>query len=303
MEWFKNFFGEVPEGGLNLIITLSNGWNNYGPKVEYPDNKADLYSIIYCEMDSLNNPFFEDDWAIDLIIHEYSHSFCNHLITENYPKMRKKANEFYAINQEILRNNAYGNSYIMLCEILVRASVIKYFMTHFPENKLIKYFKQERYNGFMWIEELYDALNVYEQNREKYPTLRSFMPEIVKVQNELNPKKMEKERKEEQQKNGATMSIANIVNGDQNVDASITQIIVKFDRPMLWICGSTFGKKGEKYSPKQLGAKWNEEKTEWILEVKLESNKEYSIAFPAHWFMDEDYVFAKNTVYLDFKTK
>jgi len=39
------------------------------------------------------------------------------------------------------------------------------------------------------------------------------------------------------------------------------------------------------------------------LEVKLEPNKEYSIAFPAQWFRSEEGVNAKNTVYLDFKTK
>ena len=39
MEWYEKFFGEVPEGNFNLIISLSNGNNNYGPKVEYLDEK------------------------------------------------------------------------------------------------------------------------------------------------------------------------------------------------------------------------------------------------------------------------
>ena len=68
--------------------------------------------------------------------------------------------------------------------------------------------------------------------------------------------------------------------------------------------GSTYGTKVKEYFPEVIGAKWNEEtKTEWILEVKLEPNKEYSIAFPAQWFFSEEGVNAKNTVYLDFKTK
>jgi hypothetical protein len=68
--------------------------------------------------------------------------------------------------------------------------------------------------------------------------------------------------------------------------------------------GFTYGNKGKNYFPKVLGAEWNEEtKTEWILEVQLESNKEYSIAFPAQWFLSEDYVSPKSTLYLDFKTK
>ena len=303
MEWFKNFFGEVPKGSFNLVISLSNGGNCYGPKVSYIDNTEDLYSILICGKDTLGNPVFEDNWALELIIHEFCHSFCNPLIMENYPNMKKKAKGFFKIKKGILQEQAYSNPQIMLYEILVRASVIKYFSDH-SQIDTKRYFSKEKNNGFMWIEELYNSFDKYEQNREKYPTLRSFMPEIVKIQNELDPKKMEKAQLEMQQKYGPTMSIVNIVNGDQNVDASITQIVVKFDSPMLGVNGATHGKKGDKYLPKVLGSKWNEEtKTEWILEVKLEPNKEYSIAFPAKWFLNEDYVSPKNTVYLDFKTK
>jgi hypothetical protein len=128
------------------------------------------------------------------------------------------------------------------------------------------------------------------------------MPEIVKVQNGLNPQKMLKK----QEKLMPVMSIANIKNNQQDVDAeTITQIIVKFSKKMNTKAnGSTYGTKGKEYFPEIIGAKWNEEtKTEWVLEVKLEPNKEYSIAFPAQWFFSEDGVNAKNTVYLDFKTK
>jgi hypothetical protein len=301
MEWFKKFFGEVPEGNFNLVISLSNGSNNYGATVECMDGKEDLYSIITCELDSLNNPVFEDNWAVDLIIHEFCHSFCNPLIIENYPQMQKKADEFYKIKQNILNRQAYKNSQIMLCEILVRASVIKYLADNLSINPK-KYFSKEIHHGFIWIEELYNSFDQYEHHREKYPTLRSFMPEIIAIQNELNPEKMETER----QAMAPTMSIANIVNGDQNVDAALTtQIIVQFDKKMYTHAnGSTYGNKGEKYFPEIIDAKWNEEtKTAWILEVKLKSNKEYSIAFPAQWFFSEDYISPKNTVYLDFKTK
>jgi len=301
MEWYKKFYGEVPEGNFNLIISLSNGDNNYGPKVTYLDGKEDLYSVTMFAIDSLNNPFFNDRWSLPLIIHEFCHSFCNHLIFENYDKMKKKANEFYKINKNLFDRQAYGDPRIVLCEFLVRASVIKYMADNYPTN-LERYFSNEKSNGFIGIEELYNSLLHYEQNRDKYPTLKSYMPEIVKVFNALNPKKMLKEQK----KLMPEMSIANIKNNAQDVDAATTtQIIVKFSKKMSTRAnGSTYGKRGEEYFPKIIGAKWNEEtKTEWILEVKLEPNKEYSIAFPAQWFRSEEGVNAKNTVYLDFKTK
>jgi hypothetical protein len=68
--------------------------------------------------------------------------------------------------------------------------------------------------------------------------------------------------------------------------------------------GSTYGKKGEDFYPEVLDAEWdNTSKTEWILFVKLEPNREYSIAFPKEFFMSEDFTSPKNTLYLDFKTK
>jgi hypothetical protein len=215
--------------------------------------------------------------------------------------MKKKADEFYKIKQDVFNRQAYGNSQTMLCEILVRASVIKYMADHYPTNPE-KSFSDEKSKGFIWIEELYNSLLIYEQNRDKYPTLKSYMPEIVKVFNKLNPQKMVKE----QEKLMPVMSIANIKNNAQDVDATTTtQIIVKFNKKMSTRAnGSAYGTKGKEYFPEVIGAKWNEEtKTEWILEVTLEPNKEYSIAFPAQWFLSEDGVNAKNTVYLDFKTK
>ena len=130
------------------------------------------------------------------------------------------------------------------------------------------------------------------------------MLEMVKAFNKLNPKKMLKEQ-EKQEKFMPVTSIANIKNNSQDVDATTTtQIVVKFDKKMnTKSCGATYGK-GEEYFPEIIGAKWNEEtKTEWIVEVKLEPNKEYSIVFPAQKFFSEDGVNAKNTVNLDFKTK
>jgi hypothetical protein len=215
--------------------------------------------------------------------------------------MKKKADEFYDLKADVLNRQACGNSKIMLFEILVRAGTFKYMAEHYPVN-INKQLANEKSNGFIWIDELYNSFTIYEQNRDKYPTLKSYMPEIVKLQNKLNPKKLLKE----QEKNMPTMSIANIKDGQQDVDAAkTTQIIVKFDRKMNTKAnGSTYGKKGEKYFPEVIEGKWNEDtKMEWILEVKLEPNREYSIAFPAQLFCSEKSTNAKNTVYLDFKTK
>src|ERR1035437_3747668 len=79
-------------------------------------------------------------------------------------------------------------------EILVRACVIKYFQRKKENDEYVKsMIVTEKVNGFLWIEQLVDQLSIYEINRDKYPTLKDFMPEIVKMQNTLSPEKIQKE--------------------------------------------------------------------------------------------------------------
>ena len=74
----------------------------------------------------------------------------------------------------------------MTYEILVRACVIRYYQEkNLDEDRIKHMIADEKSKGFLWIEELVNALSVYEKNRDKYPALKEFMPEIVKVQNNL----------------------------------------------------------------------------------------------------------------------
>lgn len=164
MEWFRDFYGEAPQGSYNLVISLSNGSTNYGPKVQYTDGREEMYSITICAIDSLNNPYFSDRWSLNLVTHEFAHSFCNHLIDENYDKMEKKASEFYRLNEEQLKELACSSPRALLYEMLVRASVIKYMEAHYPI-RLENYFIREKSDGFVWIEELYNSLSEYEKQR------------------------------------------------------------------------------------------------------------------------------------------
>jgi hypothetical protein len=304
-KWFESFFGEEPDENFNLIISLSNS-GHYGPSVEFTNRKRDVFSIISVdETDNLGMPIF-DDWTIETIIHEFCHSFCNKLIDKHYAEMKSKAKDFFKLQKPRMEFMAYGRPEIMLYETLVRACVIKYKESHGENEKtIIRQVRNQRYLGFMWIDKLFFELKEYDNNRNEYPTLDSFMPEIVKLQNSLNPKEMLKEQQEE--RSNTTIQIIGIENNSQNVDPILNKIIVKFDNPMIiGKNGMSEGKKGnwKKYGFTVLKAYWNEEtKNEWILEVKLEPNKEYSVSFPWDFFFTEDVFPLKETYYLDFKTR
>jgi hypothetical protein len=65
----------------------------------------------------------------------------------------------------------------MMNESLVRASVIRYLLTHNPDGKAAKYQLISDFGrGFFWMKGLVETLGTYEKNRDKYPTLESYIP-------------------------------------------------------------------------------------------------------------------------------
>lgn len=301
--WFEKYYGEPMKGNFNLILSISN-YGNYGPDVTFKNGNKNIYAIMSpWKADSLGFPIFHKS-IVEIIIHEFSHSFCNHLIDENYDQMRERAEEFNELVKGKMKRQAYGKPKTMLYEILVRASVIKYFQAHTDDNINNEYIASlisgEKSRGFIWISQLVDLLSEYENGN--YKSLKEFMPKIIELQNSLSPEKLFNKYKEE----CPYIVSSNIKNGDKNVDPNIKNLIVNFDRPMnIHRNGSTYGKQGLKCSLKSVEAKWNTEtQQQWILSVELKPNKDYSIAFPAEWFSDaKSGNNLKETYYLDFKTR
>lgn len=303
--WFEKFYGEKPKGNFNLILSIPNGGGNYGPKIIFNDGKEELYAIIgSCRADSSGLPSYSEG-VTSTVIHEYNHSFCNPLIDANYPSMEASTIKTFKLVKEILTTQAYGNPKTMNYEILVRACVIRFYQSNKVNEKLLNYqVLSEKSRGFIWIDKLVEELAKYEKNRDKYTTLKDFMPKIVQLENSLSPKQIQKDFKAKCPKI-ITMSIKN---NSKNVDPNTTEITLRFDRPMsIYNNGTTYGKKGKEYSiefNKNKMAKWNEAtKREWTFDVILKPDRTYSISFPSQFFVDENWYPLDKTYYLDFKTR
>ncbi|MFN8256016.1 MAG: DUF4932 domain-containing protein [Bacteroidales bacterium] len=302
--WFPDFFGKSQNSNFNLVLSMLNGGSNYGPKIRYNDGSEDLYAIIGTwHLDSLGQPAYSKS-TIQLIIHEFNHSFCNPLIDKNFKTMEQNAIGFYKAESEILKEQAYGNARTMSYEILVRACVIKYYQQkNTPELKVRKLILDEKSRGFLWIEELVELLNDYIQNRHKYKALDDFMPEIVKLQNSLNPDEIKKNW----QDSCVRVVSCNIENNSENVNPDNKAIILRFSRPMYeGMYGTSIGKRGEKYFPEfpeNEKAGWTDStRMEWKFPVILKPDREYSISFPAQFFRSENIYPMVETFYLDFRT-
>ncbi len=299
MFWFKSFYGQDLKGTYHLALSFVN-IGNYGVKINFENGKTDIYSIICAEeTDSLGLPIYSSD-IINTIVHEFSHSFCNPLGNAYFSEMKSVAKGFYKIVADKMRMQAYGSAKTMVNEILVRASTIKYFQSHNVSshniNTLIRY---EQASGFLWIEPLLKALSEYENNRAKYPTLKEFMPEIVKLQNKLSPKAIAKKLED----NSPKIVSFSIENNSQDVDYQTKEIIVVYDRSMASY-GLSHGTGGSKNYPKTTSMKWkNKERKELIINVELQPNKKYSLRF-YEMFNQDNYGFTLDKPYeLNFRTK
>lgn len=178
--WYERFYGAAPGASFNLIIGLLNGGGNFGPKVIRPDGKEDLYAIMGTwQMDEQGLPKYDDN-DLYTIIHEYNHSFINHLVFANEQQLSKAGEKIYPLVAERMKLLAYGNWQVMISESLVRAAVIRYMMQHgAQQQRQYSAVMRERNIGFVWMDELTPLLGVYENTRRAYPTFQSFFPMIA----------------------------------------------------------------------------------------------------------------------------
>ncbi|HPS83480.1 MAG TPA: DUF4932 domain-containing protein, partial [Bacteroidales bacterium] len=245
LNWFQTFFGAEASEKYNVIISLIN-YGNYGPCVRYTNGITDIFSINCAwDVDSAGIPVFRNS-ILKVLVHEMCHSFCNPAGDKFFPEMDTVAEKFFRINENKFNMQAYGKAYTIVNEILVRASAIMYFIDHgctIDEVKdMILY---EQGHGFIWIDQLVELLKKYENNRTQYPTFESIMPEVAKLQNSLDPEAVNNALSEYSPR----IVSFSIADNSINIDPTLEEIIVVFDRPMGGV-GTSWGIGGRKSYPK-----------------------------------------------------
>jgi len=120
------------------------------------------------------------------------------------------------------------------------------------------------------VPRLEQALGRYEADRERWPTLADFLPELID--------EVEAAAEEERERASRAPAVASMspADGDRAVDPSVTELVITFDRPMradgysLTITGAPF--------PKVTGQPaWRDERT-FVLPVALEAGTTYGFS-------------------------
>lgn len=274
ISWYKEYYGIQPEGSLNIIVALGNGGGNYGAKVVFPYGREDDYAIMGTwSFDTFSNPVYSSNGFLPTLIHEFNHSFVNQLIDRNERELEDAGKQLFEPVQDIMKRQAYGNWKTMMKEALVRASVIRYMKKHYPDSQASdKEVIAQLGNGFIWMRMLNDTLQVYENSREKYPTLESFMPCIISFYNAIA-----KDCNVLYENCAHVTAIEPFKNNSTDVSPDLTEMKVIFDKPLSGKGYSVFlGQKGmEHYPIVPKGVRYADNNSSLLLALKLKADTEY----------------------------
>jgi len=113
--------------------------------------------------------------------HEFAHSFVNPAVSEYYREFRPYSDMFSPV-KDVMLAMGYSNWHTYLEETLVRAFEAYYILKTRGNQSSERFIKEQEALGFYLVRRVYQAyLLDYLPNRDKYPTFRSFMPELAKL--------------------------------------------------------------------------------------------------------------------------
>ncbi|MFT3684264.1 MAG: DUF4932 domain-containing protein [Phycisphaerales bacterium] len=133
----------------------------------------------------------------------------------------------------------------------------------------------EHGRGFLWTGELVELLGVYQANRERYPTMKEYMPEVAAFFTRISADPQAQLAK-------VPRIVKSTPASGARINAQTKEVSIEFNRPMQ--AGYSFVTDGA-VMPKIDGKPWwsNDSKT-LVLPVKLEKGKSYVLKLnsPTH---------------------
>ncbi len=304
LNWYKTFYGKEPKEKFVIVNGLGNGGGNYGPDIVFKNGTREVYAIMGTwSVDSLGMAKFDLKDYFPTLLHEFNHSFVNNLIENKIKEFENSGEKIYKVVGKQMEEQAYGSFKTMLCEALVRASVIKYMKDHnFRKDEIDEEVQDQLNNGFLWMNELVEELEKYSKQREKYPTLESYIPNIIIAYNEYANNILEYEKTFDKERPNI-LSINEFKNFDQNVNSKINVLTINFDKALKGKGYSiNYGEKGKTFFPEIGKIKYSNDRKSVIMEVKLIENKEYQFIVSGMSFVSEKGIPIKDYL-IEFKTE
>ncbi|ACB75556.1 DUF4932 domain-containing protein [Opitutus terrae] len=169
-----------------IILAPLLGRTSFGPNVTTPDGTKVFYAILPASGVADGHLVFGNRNHLDEYLwHEFGHSFVNPLVDEHWRDLEKLSGLMNKIQPS--RSLNYGREWkIWVSEHVVRAIAARIVRQQKGETAYAEQVARDQGRGFAYLGELCRSLETYEQNRDKFPSLSSYFPEIVAVFERLN---------------------------------------------------------------------------------------------------------------------
>ena len=177
-QWYRKFFGYYP-GSIKMYLALLNGSCNYGYPVFYPDGEVEFVSLLGGRFpDKEGLPTYPKEWFLPVIIHEYMHSYINPLIKTRPEEFMELGEAMLCTHRAKMIERGYNVWNVILQEYIVRACTVVYLEKVEGRSKARQNINEDLGAGFSEIEGLVGLLIEYENSRDIYPDIDSFLPQI-----------------------------------------------------------------------------------------------------------------------------
>jgi hypothetical protein len=180
----EGYYGQKQHSYNIILAPMFNG--NYGPRICRKDGTYDIFNIVSPRQIKDGVLYFGNkDNFEHLAWHEFSHSFVNPLGEKYREELMKYASLFEPIRSK-MDASAYSNWLTAVNEHIVRAVTTRLNYLHKSKQDGDRVMTMEKMYGFAYVEALCKKLELYEKNRDEYPTFTSFYPRLVETFRELS---------------------------------------------------------------------------------------------------------------------
>lgn len=177
-DWFNTFLGIQNNNNPLIVISLSNGSNNYSFSI--PKDKGICNGIVIgCNCDDVGLPLFPERF-LTVIVHEISHFDSNRLISKSWEDVEKASEKITQFVKRNIKEKAYGTSFSIITEWLTNLFSVMYFKDNqnsiINPNSMVAFLEEK---GFIWMNRSQIFMDHYVENRVCYPNIDAYMVQII----------------------------------------------------------------------------------------------------------------------------
>ena len=177
--YLEKYYG-TKLGSYNLILSPLVHSGGFNSKF-IADGKKEVYAIIGPNGEIEHIPYFEKKFLeMDLILHEFGHSFINPLMEKFHNEIESIKEKYYT---ESLKKNGKKQGYsewkYIFNELIIRAVTIRITNENFGTEKAKELLDYEKSIGFSLVDNIIEILKEYENKKEEFPKFSEFYPILI----------------------------------------------------------------------------------------------------------------------------